>query len=315
MQFIVMIDGQQHGPYTPDEVRHHLSTGQLQPQMQARCEGMTDWQPLGKFPEFSILPARPGRQPNRPRRFLYAWLVACAVMLCAVAAWLVETDWRRGLVLYFPFAEPVKNGVVLDQSGKHNDGHAVGVEWVAGGHRGGGAEFGPGESRISVPNNASLNPPRFTLSAWIKTTRRDAIWRRIFDKGIWHEAGGLDGYALTMGGDVNNRSYRGLVFIQVLMGSPNSNRQVTDGEWHHVAGTFDGSTLLVYLDGTAMGQEHVNTPLGANPHDLTIGNLSVPRPDEPDKTGFIGTMDDVMMFNRVLSADEVRQLYELTSSP
>lgn len=92
MQVIVMIDGQQHGPYTPEEVRHYLFTGQLQPEMPAWCEGLKDWQPLGTFPEFSSLPARPGQKPGRSRTTLYAALAAGAVALCAAGAWFV---WHR----------------------------------------------------------------------------------------------------------------------------------------------------------------------------------------------------------------------------
>lgn len=45
-QTYVMIDGNRHGPYSPDEVRQYLSSGHLDLQMPAWREGMTDWQPL-----------------------------------------------------------------------------------------------------------------------------------------------------------------------------------------------------------------------------------------------------------------------------
>jgi len=54
-----MIDGNRHGPYSPDEVRQYLSSGQLQPQMQVWGEGMTDWQPLETI--MSSSPALPRR--------------------------------------------------------------------------------------------------------------------------------------------------------------------------------------------------------------------------------------------------------------
>ena len=50
--------------------------------------------------------------------------------------------------------------------------------------------------------------------------------------------------------------------------------------------------------------------LGANSYDLAIGNASDEAAHAGDKPGFIGTLDDVMMFNRVLSAEEISQLYE-----
>jgi hypothetical protein len=233
-----------------------------------------------------------------------------ATMVQSLSRTDAPSDLPRGLVLYFSFNEPPKNGVVRDQSGQHNNGQAAGVKWVADGHRGGGAEFGPGESRIRVPDNASLNPPQFTLTAWIKTTRKDSVYRRIFDKGTWNEDVGQDGYDLTMGGGHNGNASLGQVCIQVFKESADSKREVTDGKWHHVAGTFDGSTLQIYVDGTATAQVRATTPLGANSYDLAVGNSSDERAHSQDKPVFIGTMDDVMMFNRALSAGEISQLYE-----
>jgi hypothetical protein len=225
-------------------------------------------------------------------------------------------DWRRGLVLYFSFDEPPKNGVVVDQSGQHNDGQAVGVKWVPNGHRGGGAEFGPGESHIRVPNNDGLNSPQFTLAVWIKTTRKDASFRRIFEKGTYDKTWTHQvGYDLTMGGTDKGKSYQGHVLVELAMRAAGTQHLTTDGGWHHVAGTYDGSNLLIYLDGYLDGMDHVTTPLGPTSYDLAIGNMCTVRSDVLDKTGFIGMMDDVMVFNRALAPDEVRQLYELPSAP
>src|SRR5271169_6632549 len=98
-----------------------------------------------------------------------------------------------GLVLYYNFdTEPV-DGKISDKSCHGNDGQTVGVQWVADGHQGGSASFGLTNSYITVPNNESINPQHLTLAAWIKTSYKDWVWRRIFDKGVGQ------GYDLTMG--------------------------------------------------------------------------------------------------------------------
>jgi hypothetical protein len=89
MQFLVVVNGQQCGPYSPQEVRQYLATGQLQPQMLALSEGMKDWQPLETFPEFAPRAARTGRKSGRSRTPLYASLAVGAVALCAMAVWLL----------------------------------------------------------------------------------------------------------------------------------------------------------------------------------------------------------------------------------
>ncbi len=216
---------------------------------------------------------------------------------------------RQGLVLYYDFdAEPV-GGKVPDRSGRGNDGQAVGVQWVADGHQGGSALFGLTNSYIMVPNNDSINPPHLTMAAWIKTSYKDWVWRRIFDKGTGK------GYVLSMCGieNDNKRSFEGQVDIEPGKTWAHSGMQVTDGQWHHVVGTFDGEFAKVYVDGWRAGsQGHWVGEVPNTSYNLTIGaNRSNPDASlgEVDAS-FNGMMDDVMMFNRALSDDEVQALFK-----
>ena len=215
---------------------------------------------------------------------------------------------KQGLILHYDFDHEFVGGKVPDLSGSKNDGTAVGVQWVAKGHRGGSMQFGLKDCYITVPNNDSLNPPQFTLSAWIQTSFTDWIWRRIFDKCTGH------GYDLTMGGDdKTNTAPRGQVFLEVGSGWNGSGIKVADGRWHHVVGTFNGSALHVYVDGKPMGRvgHWIGVPV-KTAYDLTIGaNRSNPDASLGEVgPSFNGSMDDVMMFNRALSAKEVKALYE-----
>jgi hypothetical protein len=89
--------------------------------------------------------------------------------------------------------------------------------------------------------------------------------------------------------------------------------QVTDGQWHHVVGTFDGEFAKVYVDGWRVGsQGHWVGELPNTFYNLTIGaNRSNPDPKYGEAgSSFNGIMDDVMMFNRALSDDEVQELFQ-----
>jgi hypothetical protein len=213
----------------------------------------------------------------------------------------------QGLVLYYDFdTEPVGDRIP-DKSGHGNDGRAFAVGWLADGHRGGAVMFGLTKSYITVPNNDSLNPPHLTMAAWIKTSYKDSVWRRIFDKGTGK------GYVLSMCGDDRGKSYRGQVDIEPGKTWAHTGIQVTDGNWHHVAGTFDGAVAKVYVDGWPVGpQGHWVGELTNTFYNLTIGaNRSNPDPKigEVDAS-FNGMMDDVMLFNRALSDDEVQALFK-----
>lgn len=216
----------------------------------------------------------------------------------------------RDMVLYFNFDSEPKGGMVPDLSGHGNNGQAVNVQWIAGGHRGGCIQFGLTDSYIRVPDNDSLNPTNMTLAAWIKTSFTDRMWRRIFDKATREE------FDLTMGGDDDvggpndGRSWRGQVALEVAHQWIPSGIQVADGIWHQVVGTFDGAELRLYIDGQPIGSPR--RAKGQPRHmdyDLTIGaNRSTGVPEEIGQS-FNGLMDDVMMFNRALSPEDVEELY------
>jgi hypothetical protein len=217
-------------------------------------------------------------------------------------------DLKRGLVFHLNFdSEPVA-GIIPDLSGQGNNGKAVNVQWITDGHRGGSVQFGLTKSYITVSNNASLNPPQLTLSAWIKTSYQDWVWRRIFDKGTGQ------GYVLSMCGDDKDESFQGEVDIEPGKTWAHSGIKVTDGRWHHVLGTFDGTDAKIYVDGRPAGKPaRWEGKIPYTAYDLTIGaNRSNPNPalGEVDAS-FNGMMDDVMMFNRALSAEEVRTLFDL----
>jgi len=211
-------------------------------------------------------------------------------------------DLADGLLLYFDFDKAPVAGKVPDLSGQGNNGKAVNVQWVVDGHRGGGAVFGDNNSYITVPNNQMLNPPQFTLAAWIKTSFKDKAWRRVFDKSWDH------GYDITMGGNDGGKSYQGQVTMEVAGAGAGTRGPVTDGRWHQVVGTFNAKELVFYLDGRRTGSARAKQQPAPTMFDLTIG---ANRSDPPAEIGpsFAGMMDDVMMFNRALSAEEVQRLF------
>lgn len=80
-------------------------------------------------------------------------------------------------------------------------------------------------------------------------------------------------------------------------------RRIQAAEWYHVALTFDGESLSIYLNGTL---EHtVKTELAAcAPTAATVGAF------ERSRHGFIGAIDDVHVLDRAVSAEHINKLYE-----
>src|SRR5208337_1866251 len=222
---------------------------------------------------------------------------------------------RDGLVLYYSFDQPPKNGIVQDESGDGNDGHVVGPQWTGAGQSGGALIFAPANNYIEVPNNPSLNPERLTLSAWIKTSRSDHFFRRLFEKSYRH------GFALSIGGDYElwkpPTRNRGRLTFEIGGKGFESNAPVTDGQWHHVAATYDGETARIFVDGLPQTRNpRWNIAIPHNDFALRLGGFVDPDEAHDDpKASFEGTLDEVMIFNRALSAAEVWHLNESFGAP
>jgi hypothetical protein len=76
----------------------------------------------------------------------------------------------------------------------------------------------------------------------------------------------------------------------------------TVGAWTHYCGTWDGSTSTVYINGAySASLSAPGTSLGSLSSALVIG---------PSNTGNI--IDDVLIFNRALTATEIKKLYDET---
>jgi len=214
-------------------------------------------------------------------------------------------DLPSGLVLYQSFDQaPTANGMLTDKSGLHNDGRVTGAKWVATGKQGGALEFGASNDCITVPNNASLNLKRMSIALWFKTEKSDAHTRRIIDKRANR------GYALALAGDSKSGQSRGrLVFTINGRFFCSSDNVLTDGAWHHAVAIFDGKEMDLYVDGAFQKTTTACTEdVASNLDDLTIGmNKTNGEAQERDKS-FDGTLDEVMIFNRALTPDEIRGL-------
>jgi len=79
--------------------------------------------------------------------------------------------------------------------------------------------------------------------------------------------------------------------------------QLLDGQWHHCAGTFDGATMRVYLDGVEVGAV-------ARPGSITTGDAPGCIGSTNGRECFQGLMDDLRIYRQALTADEVRFLVD-----
>lgn len=83
-----------------------------------------------------------------------------------------------------------------------------------------------------------------------------------------------------------------------------SSPSLTDGKWHHLAATNDGSNAKLYVDGSLYAEEKITFAIGGS--DLSIGGSFW----ETNKA-FTGDLSDVYIFDRAITAQEVAGLYNM----
>ena len=165
---------------------------------------------------------------------------------------------------------------------------------------------------VSFTSSSSLqflNRLPYTLEAWVYPTRNPGAnnWTGIFDRES-DIGSGRDGYNMYFLGSGGTDTY--FFTERFTSGSYNAvpvtlNQSITVNNWHHVVGTYDGTTLTLYRNGSSVG-----TPV------TTTGNIT-----NSSKTltlgvrggqYFDGRISNAKTYNRALTAAEVSQNFNAT---
>ncbi|MGB2822718.1 MAG: LamG domain-containing protein, partial [Phycisphaerae bacterium] len=207
-------------------------------------------------------------------------------------------DWGvlRSAVLIMTFEKDTflqKGGktYVRDLSGNDVHGTVTGATVVSG-QAGTALAFDGKRDIVSCLPNAALRMAKdLTLCAWVKgETPQGVSFPRIID--MFHH-GKRQGYMLETtrtGGEFG-------IWGFLKPGKPDgcfAATQVLDGQWHHVAGSYDGETFRVYIDGKAAKEKAASGEFALTGKSLTIGNGF----DGSSWFPFKGAIDEVAVFNR-----------------
>jgi len=252
---------------------------------------------------------------KRSLRFLIAMsLAALALGQTGPAS---AYDLNVGRVVAYSFDSWTTSTLVLDASGKRNHGTPVNFDQppvTEPGHAGNGQSLvfdRLRQQRIDVGSGAqrSLDLSKFTIAAWIRITEPDT------DERNWEIAEKAAAYWLNVrnGHDSLLTAYRLRcgVIVNGIQYSVDSDIEVPhDGRWVHVAGTYNGTYLRVYINGVRRGSRVVSGLLDANDYPLAVGANNKPntRPEDPIHNWMMGAMDDFRLYNRALSRVEIAAL-------
>jgi glucose/arabinose dehydrogenase len=167
---------------------------------------------------------------------------------------------------------------------------------------------------VEIMNVPEINTEQFSVSFWIKTTRVEPYSHIISHSNRAQDAGWL--FDMFNGTD----AAAGRPSAALRFGAFNSNGSLyappdvslPANAFTHIAGTFDGSTLKVYKDGALVGEAQFEGNYTANPGvPLRIGSAAYCA----SCNRLSGIVDDVRLYNRTLSDNELRKVYNMAPIP
>ena len=210
---------------------------------------------------------------------------------------------EEGLIGYWKFDEG-KGGLTQDFSGNGNNGRIHGAKWVTG-KCGQALGFDGIDDYVDCGNDESLNfgTGDFTLEAWVKITQAPE---------------GTKGFGVVVKGGPTSVDGQYGVFVSTVnitaamrddAGFVGTTFEYSLDKFYHVAGVFDRDRYLsLYIDGVLEDNDGISSHSSndiSNNNDLTIGYGTI----AGNPGYFKGIIDEVRIYNRALSADEVKALY------
>lgn len=224
-----------------------------------------------------------------------------------------------GLVAYYPF-----DGDTTDATGHGLNGVPEGMYSYSAGKYGQGIFFQGWETRVTVPESPPLDTfDQFTLSVWVNPDSypmnigvNPVILAKLYSPSVYGSyvlntqllnTGLVDMFSVAYvdtPGDGGPGTYKAdNIFVSDDQAAP---KRIPIGAWTLVTATFDHGMMALYLNGKIVAQKdsvikHVETTHYMH-DDLVIGNVWS---DWAHDYAWHGGLDDVRLYNRPLSADEV----------
>jgi len=193
-----------------------------------------------------------------------------------------------------------------DSSGNPNDGTLMGdTSWTSG-KFGDALSFDGDGDYVEVSDLLTLEPSTITVEAWVKNSGTPGKVKYIISKVYDDKLGSYSSYAFYTGGSGGLRFYVGSASTWV--GSPDAGASLWDGNWHHIAGIYDGSNVRLFVDGSQVGTGTSATLSIA----YDVGNLYIGYYGPyAYPTYFPGLIDEVRIWDVALNEDAIQQSYEL----
>ena len=263
------------------------------------------------------------------RRFMFFFL--CFALCVAFSNITRQLEAQVGLIGHWTFNES-DGDVAADRSGNGHDGTLEGdPQWTDGGIRGGALEFDGDGDYVQTTLDELQTADNFTISAWFKANVTDTGQYHIM--WIGDVAGNGWGSQSELHMTINHFRFSNKLSFYFGSGGELDGTSInivsledfTDtSDWHHIAGVIEnanGPTVqgTLYLDGQVVEPFVDGFVNGDGDQFPTTDSADVPERDTwntefrigqagPAQRWFDGLIDDVRVYDRALSEDEVVQV-------
>ncbi|HWL66546.1 MAG TPA: LamG-like jellyroll fold domain-containing protein [Actinomycetota bacterium] len=216
---------------------------------------------------------------------------------------------------YWRLGEPTPNQSI-DETGNGNGIYKNVAQGVSGALDDSNAAITTrgGASHVVIPGRGNINnlTDELTLEAWVKPEwskmgTNAAIISKPWRDGSWNSPWGQYGLVRLPG---SNRLVFEFRDPSEGYHSVTSATSLSADTWYHVAGTFDGDTLRIYINGEL---DHSSTWTGSiaqRSSDLAIGTRSDSSPGE----SWVGGIDEVAVYDHAVSAERVSMHFRAAST-
>ena len=232
--------------------------------------------------------------------YLMSFLVVLALTLTSTAQ-----DVDPGLVGWWTFDEDTGD-VARDESGNGNDALLLdGPTWGTDPDHRGIMILDGTDDRILI-DGTSYELPLYTMAIWFRVDGGSGTRDVLSAKGPT----GVNGVLLQIEADGTLRNLHRFPFASGGGNNIYTTETYNDGVWHHAAAVKTEGEMILYMDGQEVGRQADSNlfqgPLG----EIWLGTL-----DQRMQRMFPGPLDDLRIYNRPLSAEEIAKVMEGEPNP